>query len=1020
MGKDNSFHDGDPSRGPFFSGSPERSDLPDDSERYIGTEINQYLIKRELGRGAMGIVYLAQDKRLSRSVAVKLLPEKMRDNPEALQNLQQEAKLLAQLNQPNIGIIYDILERDNNCYLVLEYVPGQTLAERLAEGRLSLKEIMSIAIQIVAAISAAHKVGIIHRDLKPANIKITEESKVKILDFGIGITSGNSTSNDADNFMQQRTWAGTPAYMSPEQVRRETIDHRADIWAFGCILYEMLTGSIPFAGNSTSDMYTSILTSQPDYSILSADIDRELKNILSNCLDKDVDKRYSSAEELLSDLNRYQNMLKGSVLNLSVLCRHFRRPRIAIALLVIAITVSWGTHYFVHRAVMARWARAEAIPKIVNRIEQQQYCNAYNLALEASQWIPDDQMLNSLWPKMSTSDFSLETIPSDAKIFYREYSDVDGDWKYLGVSPVSETRFPFGFYRLRIQKDGFEASERMYWNTNPRMFSPTLAANITLSPKGSLPFEMVQVPSFQLPESLVGVLRGKIIQLESFLIDRYEVTNKEYFEFVNDGGYQNRELWQHRFIKKDGNVLSWDQVMAQFRDLTGNAGPKFWKDGRYPVGEDDFPVSGVSWYEAVAYAKYKGKVLPTVCHWVGTAMPLFLSTFAIPLSNFGKEGVKTVGSTQGISIFGTYDMAGNVREWCYNATDSSETRRYIMGGAWNDPDFMFYVPIAESPLDRSEKTGFRCMKYVQQVDKESSARVLRDPVNIVQRNLHNATPVSEHEFRLLTKGHFSYDYEMPLDIEHTKFGDITDYCRKEKVTINAAYGGERMDIFLFLPKDNKAHRPYQAVVIFPSAAGLTRRSSSRIPEEELKLFIVKSGRAVIFPVYQGMYERGPLPYHWELTVSSLPLFQWFKDWMRTIDYLETRSDIDMNRLAFYGYSLGGVMGAYISGFEKQPFRACVLRGGGIPVFEIPPPDRDPVNYLPRIKIPVLMINGRNDTLLPLDASQKPMFELIGTPKESKHHVVIFEGKHKVPQEKLETEIIQFLDRYLGEPNRHIP
>ncbi len=295
------------------------------------------------------------------------------------------------------------------------------------------------------------------------------------------------------------------------------------------------------------------------------------------------------------------------------------------------------------------------------------------------------------------------------------------------------------------------------------------------------------------------------------------------------------------------------------------------------------------------------------------------------------------------------------------------------------------------------------------------------PYDINQRNLHEAKPVSDNEFDLLARGHFSYDHEMPLNVEQIDISDISNDYRKEKITINAAYDGERMDLFILLPKGGDFSPPYQPVIIFPSANGLAKRSNSEISEAALKLFLVKSGRAVIFPVYKGMYSRAPLPYEWTLKMGTLPVFKWGKDWMRTVDYLKTRNDIDVDKLSFFGYSLGGCIGAYISGPEKQPFKACVLRGGGIALFDTkPPPEYDPVNYLPRIKIPVLMINGQNDALLPLDASQKPMYDLLGTASEDKHHVVIYEGKHVVPREKLEKETLQFLDRYLGKPNSHIP
>jgi len=237
---------------------------------------------------------LAQDTKLGRSVAVKSLPAEVLEKPEARSRFSREARLLASLNHPNIATIYDEFEEvEGVCYLILEYVPGQTLAERIAGTRLKPDEALSIALQITEAVAAAHEHGVIHRDLKPSNIKITPEGKVVVLDFGLA----KATGGEAEDQDQQSTATepgrviGTAAYMSPEQARGKPTDQRSDIWAFGCILYEMLTAAIPFKGETFSDTLAHVLQTAPDWEALPERTPANIRVLLRRCLEKDPRRR---------------------------------------------------------------------------------------------------------------------------------------------------------------------------------------------------------------------------------------------------------------------------------------------------------------------------------------------------------------------------------------------------------------------------------------------------------------------------------------------------------------------------------------------------------------------------------------------------------------------------------------------------------------------------------------------------------------------------------------------------------
>ena len=267
-------------------------------------KIGPYEITREIGRGGMGIVYLAHDTKLDREVAIKCLPDELSDDAERLARFEREAKLLASLNHPHIATIFGIEEMDGNQYIILEYVEGETLAERLQRGAIPVDEALPIAKQIAEAIEAAHEKGVIHRDLKPANIKFTADGEVKILDFGLAksIETRSLTKTEIANsptiVRESPTLAGvilgTAGYLSPEQARGRPVDTRTDIFAFGCVLYEMLAGKALFAGETVSDSIGSTLHRQPDFQMLPTETPHSIRTMLRRCLVKESKQRLQS------------------------------------------------------------------------------------------------------------------------------------------------------------------------------------------------------------------------------------------------------------------------------------------------------------------------------------------------------------------------------------------------------------------------------------------------------------------------------------------------------------------------------------------------------------------------------------------------------------------------------------------------------------------------------------------------------------------------------------------------------
>jgi serine/threonine protein kinase len=990
----------------------------------IGQTVSHYKILEKLGEGGMGVVYRAVDTQLDRPVAIKFLRPEAVGSTERRQRFIREAKAASALNHPHIITIYDFgqhAQQGVECdFIVMELVAGKCLDAVIDDKPLPAEDTLRYALQIADALSQAHDAGIVHRDIKPANMMITEKGQVKMLDFGLAkLTEREDVDESAPTLTkgletEEGLVLGTAAYMSPEQAEGKPVDVRSDVFSFGAVLYEMLTGRRPFQGDSVVSLRTAILHDEPPpMKSVGGAADPELERIVLRCLEKRKEARYGSAKKLLAELEKYQSSLTSVPGRLRAL---LRQPRVAVPLALGIIAVVAAVTWFFNRRADIRWAREEALPEIERMVEVnwRDFTEPYRLAEEAEKYIPHDPKLSELMSQCSLN-IDIITEPPGAAVYTKEYKAPESEWKYVGVSPLESVRLPIGIFRWKIEKEGYETvlAAASTWETNSRSRKETKKLLVpyslmrVLDEKGSLPPGMVRVPGAKTSGG----------QLDDFYIDKYEVTNKKYKEFVDNGGYRAKEYWKHEFIK-DGKTVTWEEAMAELVDQTGRPGPSTWQAGDYPEGQDDYPVSGVSWYEAAAYAEFVEKTLPTGHHWGmarGEYTPMVrveqLGGFAVfaPFSNFEGEGPAPVGSYPGWTPYGAYDMAGNVREWCWNETLQG---RLIRGCAWNDHPKLFGTWSQSPAFDRSSKNGFRCALYPDPEDIPESVFQLAELGEEI--DFTKEKPVPDSIFQVY-KEQFSYD-KTPLNAEVERRDESRDDWIHEKITLDAAYGRERVIAHLILPKNISP--PYQTVIYFPGAEPLTKESGDDIGSlfefEVFLSFIVKNGRAILFPVYQGTFERRddvltPIVMGAHSHQYTEYLIQAVKDFRRCVDYLQTRQDIESTKLAFYGMCWGAQMGTIIPAVEERLAVNVLLSGG---LHGNARPEAAQINYVTRVKIPTLMLNGEYDTIFPSDTSTMPMFDLLGTPDEHKQ-LKMFKTDHIPPRNEFIKETLAWLDRYLG-------
>jgi len=1019
-----------------------------------GLQLGRYVIRAKLGAGGMADVFLADDLQLGRRVALKLLPPDTEADPIARRRLLREARAAATLDHPHICSIYEVGEAGGRQYIAMQYVEGETLDARLRRSPLDLNEILASAVQIVDALSEAHAHGILHRDIKPANIMVTTRGDAKVMDFGLakhdpaGAASTGGTET-VSMLSHRGDIVGTVAYMSPEQARGEPLDPRSDLFSAGVLLYEMVCGQRPFQGASSAAVAAAILTHEPlPLARFAPGTPAELERIVTKLLKKQPDSRYQTAKDLLIDLRALKEeqefqvrlgrtppppvhmITESASTPLGVVDRiapssgtgvqTHGRSRRTIGLGVAALLVLTAGGWFAWRTANVRWARAR-VAQVAALAEAGRYFDAYDLAVEVDAYVPGDPTITKVLSTISDT-VSVTTEPPGATVYLKPFTGGEtattSSRRPLGSSPFANVRIARGEYVLSIEKEGYAPVERTISGVAARagaltIMPPPIRVEQRLLPASGVPARMVFVPGGDYRLISWSRPTDRRVRLDDYFIDKYEVSNQEYKEFINAGGYVKREFWKHPFVK-DGRTIPWDDAMGTLVDRTGLPGPRTWSNQSFSEGRADHPVTDITWYEADAYAAFRGKRLPTIFQWEkaarnGYAPPAGVAAMpwgafypGNPLkdrANFGTGPLPTSSGAFGMSTFGAYNMAGNVAEWTSN--DSSDGF-LATGGAWGDPTYTFSQFGGRPGFFSSEKLGFRCVRTaVESVGDQGGMRIELD------REVPQYTAPSREVFATLAS---SYRYaRTPLDARTEQTTETPEW-KRERITFNGA-NGARAIAYLYLP--NHARRPLQVMHYLP--AGDVDGGFRSLPDsmDDRMAPFVRGGRAAFAVVLEGYIERLRPPSFVRPAVSTVEFAEIVvnrvTDLRRGLDYLETRTDIDMSRMVGFAPSAGSILGLILGALETR-YRAFVFIGAGLPgSYRAISAAANPINFAAYIRAPKLILQGRYDEDTPLRTATEPFFKLLSEPKR----LTLYNGGHVPSVEVVMSSTSAWLEEQLG-------
>ena len=613
-------------------------------------------------------------------------------------------------------------------------------------------------------------------------------------------------------------------------------------------------------------------------------------------------------------------------------------------------------------------------------------------------------LIESFYNKV-TQEVSLFSNPEGVDVYFKFYSDTTETWIPLGKTPLENVRVPSTLLKLKFDDNGVEYSARThpyYLKTNNNIFT--------------LPIDYEETERYQLflgrntPLNFPGLDHLPNVAFGPYLMSKYEVTNSEYQKFVDDDGYDNSEYWDFP-ITLDGEVFEFEKIIETFIGEFGKKGPKNWTYSKHPKDQENYPVTGISWFEARAYANYMDMSLPNVYQWSNSANLGWSSAF-VPKSNYSHTQLNNVGGEETHNYEGLYDIAGNVREWCLNSHNEEHTEKSILGGNFLDYDYMFNDYYGQNIFDRSIGNGCRLSKNLKHEAEIDDTAALNE-IFIKVRDFFSLPGISDEVFEVYRSQYDNYSKDLNakvIELELTATSDI----KVERYEIPSLTPDDNI-IPGYVFYDSSIPPPYKPIIYFPGSNAIHLTNTDIMLKDKLTdmHYLISEGYAVIHPIYTGTYEKADAlksDYPERTQLYKDHVIIWGKEYKKTIDYIESREDLDIETLSYFGVSWGGAMANILLAIDDR-VKAAILDVAGLS-FQETYKEIEAYHYTSRITCPVLMLNGKYDVYFPLETSQKPMFHLLATDDDEKKHYVYPSG-HYVPKKEIIKEHLHWLDIYLN-------
>ena len=656
--------------------------------------------------------------------------------------------------------------------------------------------------------------------------------------------------------------------------------------------------------------------------------------------------------------------------------------------------------YFFRKSSSKDLLLDDLLPKISKAYDNGDTYYVFKNSIDLLKTYPENQILKSFLKKTSWT-VNVDSDLENTDVYVRFLRD--SVWSYIGKAPIDSISVPNLWPREKsfivklINGDIEHIGEVEQSGLFEISLLKKLPKNFVLKSAGNN--QLMFFPGFYF---------GDNNSWSAFGVSKYEVSNSEFKKFIDEGGYDNEDYWDFP-IKIDGENYTYKNTIKRFTDKFGRFGPGNWRYGQYPKGEDNFPVTNISWFEARAFAKYKGLKLPNVFQWLHTAG---LSGFTadipeVKLSNYNSNKLNEVNFSNEKKLLP--NIAGNVREWVTNP--HGDDKYGILGGAYMDNSYTYNSFYSLSPFDRSKGNGFRLVKQFSNDYSQDDIEISYD-----ERDFDLEEDVSEEVFEYY-KSQFDYK-PFPLDVNLVKVNHENKGYVLEKFEMKPPYKADEK-LYGYIAYSEKFKDKLKPVIVFPTAGGLGSINDdgfikyySWLNNDYGYKHLIDEGYAVIMPAYHSTYSRKRTIQTWwpnESDEYKESIIKIGKDYRRVIDYIESRKDFDFSKLSYTGFSWGSVSSNYLLAIDDRVKSATVFAGGLM--LQRSKKEIEPHFYLRRIKIPILHIVGTLDGIFEYEDSFVPWNNLIGTPEKDKK-IIILEGiGHALDWDIIIENQLKFLKEY---------